>query len=82
MSDSQNSNGGIANMLSVLGGLGAILIFALILFVAYLPNRPDPVDADINAARQAKADEARAKALEKLGNIETAMQATVSDYQK
>jgi hypothetical protein len=82
-------------LLSFLGGLGAILIFLLILFIAYLPNRPDPVDASVVADRQAKADEARAAGIKKLTSlevvdasagiaripIEDAMERTVSTYQ-
>ncbi|WPJ95724.1 hypothetical protein SH580_20095 [Coraliomargarita algicola] len=56
------------SLLSFLGGLGAILIFGLILFVAYLPNRPEPVNAQAGIDRQAKADEARAAGLEKLSS--------------
>ncbi len=68
MSDTQVSKGN--SLLTFLGSLGAILIFALILFVAYLPNRPDPVDAQVNATRQAKADEARAAGIKKLTTYE------------
>ena len=82
MSDSQKTKCDCTKLMTVLGGLGAILIFALILFVAYLPNRPEPVDAQVNAARQAKADEIRGQGAAKLGNIEAAMDATVSAYQK
>ncbi len=82
MSDSQKPKCDCTNLLTVLGGLGAILIFALILFVAYLPNRPAPVDAQVNADRQAKADEIRGQGIAKLGNLESAMEATVSEYQK
>jgi hypothetical protein len=57
-------------LLSFLGSLGAILIFALILFLAYLPNRPAPVDAQIKADRQSKADEARAAGIQKLTSLE------------
>ena len=57
-------------LLTILGSLGAILIFALILFIAYLPNRPDPVDAAISAERQAKADESRAAGIKKLSTFE------------
>ena len=49
-----------------LGSLGAILIFAMIIFLAYLPHRPDPIDASIAATRQAKADEARAAGIAKV----------------
>ncbi|MGB0743832.1 MAG: hypothetical protein ACPGSB_04835 [Opitutales bacterium] len=48
------------------GSLGAILIFALIIFLAYLPNRPEPVDQTIKEERQAKADQARAEGIAKI----------------
>lgn len=57
-------------LLTILGSLGAILIFALIVFIAYLPNRPDSVDAAISAERQAKADESRAAGIRKLSTFE------------
>jgi len=57
-------------LLSFLGGLGAILIFILILFVAYLPNRPEPVNEQASVDRQAKADEARAAGIQKLSSYE------------
>ncbi|MDQ8194193.1 hypothetical protein QEH59_07140 [Coraliomargarita sp. SDUM461004] len=82
-------------LLSFLGSLGAILIFVLILFVAYLPNRPEPVNTQVSLDRQAKADEARAAGLQKLNGYEVinaqagtaripiaeAMKLTVSAYQ-
>ena len=82
-------------MLTFLGSLGAILIFSLILFIAYLPHRPAPVDAQVVATRQAKADEARAAGIQKLTSfevlnaeagiaripIEDAMLLTVASYQ-
>ncbi|MFO8028170.1 MAG: hypothetical protein R6U56_10945 [Opitutales bacterium] len=49
-----------------LGSLGAILIFALIIFLAYLPNRPEPVDQAASEERQAKADEAQAEGTAKI----------------
>ncbi len=70
------------HVLTFLGSLGAILIFALVIFVAYLPNRPDPVAAETNATRQTKADESRAQGTAKLGAIDTAMELTVNAYQK
>lgn len=82
MSDSQKTKCDCTNLMTVLGGLGAILIFVLILYVAYLPNRPVAVDAAVNADRQAKADEIRGQGVAKLGNIEAAMEATVSAYKK
>ncbi len=57
-------------LFTILGSLGAILIFALILFLAYLPNRPDPVDSAVVADRQAKADESRAAGIKKLSSLE------------
>lgn len=69
-------------LLTFLGSIGAILIFALILFIAYLPNRPEPVDAQVVADRQAIVDEVRAQGLAKLGNIDAAMEQTVNAYQK
>jgi hypothetical protein len=83
MSDSQKTQTNTRNLLlTLLGGLGAILIFGLILFIAYLPNRPAPVDEETNIKRQIAADEARAEGVAKLGNIEEAMQVTVSSYLK
>jgi hypothetical protein len=92
MSATQVSKGNL--FLSFLGGLGAILIFVLILSIAYLPNRPDPVNAQANIDRQLKADDARAAGLQKLTGyevinaqegiaripIQDAMQLTVSAY--
>lgn len=63
MSDSTSSQSFVPTFL---GSLGAILIFALIIFLAYLPNRPEPIDQAANAERQIKADEARAAGLAKI----------------
>jgi hypothetical protein len=68
MSDSHVSKSN--TWLTFLGSLAAILIFGLIIFVAYLPNRPAPVDAQIAADRQAKADQARAAGIQKLTSLE------------
>lgn len=92
MSETQVSKSN--HLLTFLGSLGAILIFVLILYIAYLPNRPEPVDAQVSADRQAKADEARAAGIKKLTSlevmdadtavsripIEDAMKVTVSAY--
>ncbi|NBB79832.1 MAG: hypothetical protein GVY36_10355 [Verrucomicrobia bacterium] len=92
MPDAQASKSNF--VLTFLGGVGAILIFLLILFIAYLPNRPDRVDADAVAERQAKADEARAAGIQKITTLEVidadagisripvsdAMQRIVSEY--
>ena len=75
-----------------LGSLGAILIFALIIFLAYLPNRPEPINKAASEARQAKADEARAAGLAKITKyaanpdgsvqipVEAAMDLVIEDY--
>ena len=64
-------------LFTFLGSLGAILIFALIIFVAYLPNRPEPVDADKVAERQRKADESRAAGIAKISDYAVAGDGTV-----
>jgi hypothetical protein len=83
-----------SRLLSFTGIIGAILVFAVILFVAYLPSRPAPVDQAVNEARQATADESRAAGAAKLTGfeiidadagivripIEDAMDATVVAY--
>ncbi|MFP4166073.1 MAG: hypothetical protein ACLFUF_02775 [Opitutales bacterium] len=80
--------------LSLLGGLGAILIFALILFIAYLPNRPPPVDEEVGQERRRKAEERTAAGIKKISEydvvdeeekivripIEEAMELTVREY--
>ena len=58
MSETQISKSN--TFLTFIGCLGAFLVFVLIIFVAYLPNRPERVDAQVYATRQAKADESRA----------------------
>jgi len=94
MSETQVSKSN--SLLTFLGSLGAILIFVLILFLAYLPNRPEPVNAQTAADRQAKADESRAAGIQKISNfevinaesgtvripIEDAMEFTVAAYDR
>ena len=63
---SQSEESTCSRALTFIGGIGAFLIFAIVLFVAYLPNRPAPADQAANDTRQAKADEARAAGLSKL----------------
>lgn len=93
MSQPELSNS--SRLLSLVGIIGAILAFAAILFVAYLPSRPDPIDQAVNQERQAKADQARAAGLAKLVGFEVidaeagtvripivdAMNSTVAAYQ-
>ena len=68
MPETQTSKSNI--LLTFLGCLGAFLVFVLIIFIAYLPNRPERVDAQVYATRQAKADESRAAGIQKLTNYE------------
>ncbi|MDC0497451.1 hypothetical protein OAN72_00600 [bacterium] len=68
MSDTQATKG--SSLLTFLGSLGGILIFFLIIWIAYLPNRPEPVNALATADRQAKADEARAAGIAKVTTTE------------
>lgn len=58
------------SVLTFLGSLGGMLIFALIIYIAYLPNQADEPDAEANEARQMKADEARAAGLSKITGYE------------
>ena len=92
MSETQISKSN--TLLTFLGCLGAFLVFVLIIFVAYLPNRPERVDAQVYATRQAKADESRATGVQKLTTyavidpeagtaripIEEAMSLTIASY--
>jgi hypothetical protein len=91
MSETPKQN---APLLTFLGSVGAILIFALVVYLAYLPNRPAPIDQSVAQERQAKADEARAAGIAKLSNyavsgtgavqipIEEAMKLVVEEYQQ
>lgn len=94
MSQSELSNS--SRLLSFVGIIGAILVFAVILLVADMPGNTTAVDQVANEARQAKADEARAAGAAKLTGfevidaeagivripIEDAMEATVAEYTK
>lgn len=81
-------------LLTFLGVIGAFLTFVLVVFVAYLPNRPAPVDHEVIRERQERADASRAAGRGKLQGyevldaqagtvripIERAMNLTVSAY--
>jgi len=67
MSESSKSK---SQLPTFLGSLGAILIFLLIMLVAYLPNRPEPVDAQQQAERLQRAEETRAENESKLEGYE------------
>ena len=91
---SQTESFKINRLLSLTGIVGAILIFAVILYVAYLPGRPPAVDREVHEERKRKADEARAEGLAKVTGyeiidkesglvripIEEAMDSTVEAY--
>ena len=53
-------------LLTVIGVIGSFLIFAILLFVAYLPNRPERADQAAVEKRQRLADEARALSASKI----------------
>lgn len=94
MAHSEHTNR--SRLLTFVAAFGALLIFALLLLIAYIPNRPAAVDAQINANRKAKAAETIAQGKAKLSGyalvdadkqqvripIERAMLVTVENYQK
>ncbi|WP_269523527.1 hypothetical protein [Coraliomargarita parva] len=93
---SEHSTNENSQLLTFLGSLGAILIFLIILFIAYLPNRPAPVDASVRANRVAKSEESLAAGQKKLEGyevvdaangvvripIEDAMSLTLKEYRE
>lgn len=56
----------VNQILSLTGIVGAILVFAVILYVAYLPGKPPAVDYKVAEERKMNADEARAEGLAKI----------------
>ena len=92
---SQTEPSKVNHLLSVTGIVGTILVFAVILYVAYLPGRPPAVDYQAAENRKQIADEARAAGLAKINGyevidaeaglvsipIEEAMNSTVEAYQ-
>ena len=91
---SQTESFRVDRLLSLTGAVGAILVFAVILYVAYLPGRPPAVDYKVAEERKQTADEARAAGLAKITGyelidadaglvripIEEAMDSTVMEY--
>lgn len=69
MSDSEHETSWGNRTLSVIGGLGFILIFLLILWLAYLPYRPEPISEVLAQER-----------LDNLQEIENASSEAVSTY--
>ncbi len=58
------------NVLTFIGSIGTFLIFALILFVVYLPQLADPADQAVIEKRQTDADSIRAAGAAKLEGYE------------
>ena len=91
MSDHAASNSKLATFF---GSLGAILLFVLVISLAYLPHLPEPIDTEVNEERQAKADEARAAGIAKISEyavnadgsvqipVEEAMSLVTDEYKK
>lgn len=91
---SQKESFTVNRLLSLTGIFGSILVFAVILYVAYLPGRPSAVDQETAEKRKQTADEARAAGLAKITGyevidseaglvripIEEAMDLTVMEY--
>ena len=67
---SQTETSTANRLLSLAGIIGAILVFAVILFVAYLPGRPPAVDSTIAEKRKQAADETRAAGQAKISGYE------------
>ena len=94
MSEKEPSS--INQLYTFLGCLGAIVSFALIAFIAYLPQQADPADIAVKEQRQIKADQARAAGRAKLESyavvnpekgivripVDSAMDAVVRQYRK
>jgi hypothetical protein len=82
--------------ISLGAGFIALLLFLFILFVTYLPNQPESINADLKEERSKQADLIRAEGLNALNAfelidsdkgtfsipIDRAMELTLSDYQK
>lgn len=91
---SQKESFTVNRLLSLAGIIGVILVFAVILYVAYLPGRPSAVDYKVAEKRKQDADEARAAGQAKITGyevvdaeaglvripIEEAMDLTVVEY--
>jgi len=69
MSDTATETSWGNRTLSVIGGLGFILLFLLILWLAYLPYRPEPISEVLAQTR-----------LENLQEVENASVEAVSTY--
>ena len=68
---SQTEPSKVNRLLSLIGIVGTILVFAVILYVAYLPGRPSAVGYEVAEQRKQTADETRAAGLAKITRYET-----------
>ena len=57
-------------LLSLVGIAGVILVFAVVLYVAYLPGRPPAIDRQQGEERRQAADEAHAAGMAKITGFE------------
>lgn len=67
---SQTESFTVSKLLSLAGIIGTILVFAVVLYVAYLPARPPAVDQKQSEERKQAADEARVAGLAKISGYE------------
>lgn len=67
---SQKESFTVNRLLSLAGIIGVILVFAVILYVAYLPGRPPAVDYKVAEKRKQDADETRAAGQAKITGYE------------
>ena len=65
MSDSQNTSASSGSLTTVAAAIGAFAIFALIVFIAYLPKTPAPLADGVRTPVQRKAALAELRAKEK-----------------
>ena len=65
MSDSTKTPSSSGSLLTVVAAIGGFAIFALIVFIAYLPKKPDPLPDGVRTPEQRKAALADLRAKEK-----------------
>ena len=65
MSDSTHTSSSSGSFLTVLAAIGGFAIFALIVFIAYLPKKPDPLPDGARTPEQRKSALAELRAKEK-----------------
>jgi hypothetical protein len=95
VTSSEPRTGSPAFVLSIVGIIGSLLLFLLILWLTYLPTRQGKVDATLRMEREAMLTSSKAAAIQSLsayekvpGTVETfripieqAMELTVLEYQ-